>query len=150
MVVEVTQGLRGQPEVSHSGKYPHPRLQRRKGLDHCTEQESWPVHLQEQEPRGRHSQFWRHPGRGEKSWLLPTPHPVITCQHLPPGRPPLEVPVPAAHRVQSECSKAEWGHAGRQDQAQIAAVSVSMIHSELLKHRDLISLAFVTIAPSTK
>lgn len=27
MVVEVTQGLRGQPEVSHSGKYPHPRLQ---------------------------------------------------------------------------------------------------------------------------
>ena len=50
----------------------------------------------------------------------------------------------------SECSKAEWGHAGRQDQAQIAAMSVSMIHSELLKHRDLISLAFVTIAPSTK
>ena len=110
--MEVTQELRGQPEVNHSGECPHPRLQ-------GGGERAGPLHragILAGSPAGaralgKHSQFWRHPGRGEKSWLLPTPHPVIACQRLPPDRPPLEPPGPAAHRVQSECSRAERGRA---------------------------------------
>ena len=75
------------------------------------------------------------------------------CHRLP-ASPSWQTPAAARRRGQSECSRAEQGPCrgpeGRRNQAQIAAVSVSMMYSELLKNRDLISLAFVITAPSTK